>query len=119
MDEVLGPFQTMSVSTFSPVMPVAWFEYPKRSSHAVVPGNQFSSDTASFGPMLAMLSRAFQPPVGAGMLLTMASDAIFGVHSVNMEHWKPVIGFEKLYVVSDLGRVRSQKTGRLKKLTEI
>ena len=32
-----------------------------------------------------------------------------------MEHWKPVVGYETLYQVSDLGRVRTIKTGRLKK----
>lgn len=29
-----------------------------------------------------------------------------------MEHWKPIAGYEELYEVSDLGRVRSLKVGR-------
>lgn len=29
-----------------------------------------------------------------------------------MEHWKPIAGYEELYEVSDLGRVRSLKAGR-------
>lgn len=32
-----------------------------------------------------------------------------------MENWKPVFGFEGIYEVSDFGRVRTIKTGRIKK----
>jgi len=32
----------------------------------------------------------------------------------NMENWLPVLGFEDLYEVSDCGRVRTIKTGRVK-----
>lgn len=32
-----------------------------------------------------------------------------------MERWKPVVGFEGLYEVSDQGRVRSLRTGRILK----
>ena len=31
-----------------------------------------------------------------------------------MEYWKPVVGYERLYEVSDLGRVRTIKTGKFK-----
>ena len=34
-----------------------------------------------------------------------------------MEHWKPVVGFEGRYEVSDLGRVRNTRTHRLKTAT--
>lgn len=34
-----------------------------------------------------------------------------------METWKPVIGFEDLYEVSDAGRIRSIKSGRVKAYT--
>ncbi len=34
-----------------------------------------------------------------------------------MERWKQVVGFEGLYEVSDNGRVRTVKTGRIKKPT--
>lgn len=32
-----------------------------------------------------------------------------------MENWKPIINFEGLYEVSDLGRIRNIKTGRVLK----
>ncbi len=34
-----------------------------------------------------------------------------------MENWLPVVGYEELYEVSDLGRVRTIKTGHIKKPT--
>lgn len=34
-----------------------------------------------------------------------------------MENWKPVIGFEDIYEVSDFGRVRSKNTEKIKNLT--
>ena len=34
-----------------------------------------------------------------------------------MEQWKPIIGFESIYEVSDHGNVRSIKSGKLKKIS--
>lgn len=31
-----------------------------------------------------------------------------------MENWKPVVGFEGIYEISDFGRVKTVKTGRIK-----
>ena len=36
---------------------------------------------------------------------------------MNKEEWRPVVGYEGLYEVSNLGRVRNSRTGRIRKIT--
>lgn len=38
------------------------------------------------------------------------------MNSTQVERWRPVLGFEGIYEVSNIGRVRSVKTGKMRKL---
>jgi hypothetical protein len=54
-------------------MPVAQFVDPPRNTQLLIVGKKLINWTASNGSMLAIESRAFQPPTGAGIDATRAA----------------------------------------------